>query len=206
MGEHDQPATNGGVSRDDARVNVDLVVLEPARPGGLGGDAHSDHTNGNGHRSILKTTADDAGEQEAASARGGGDKTEERLVEHRGFVDIFKELEKTGQFVSQGVGDVRQAMGNEIGKVGETIASTTDAFNANFAMLTSMFKEKGGAAMEVQHTEKVKKLGLEKGPTIVIKAIDCMGEQALAKVTFPPPVPPHVPAAAARRSPARCRG
>jgi hypothetical protein len=152
------------VSREEARVNVDLVVLEPAQANGMA----------------------QASDQDAENGKGGGVKKElekEELDAHRGFVDMFKELEAAGAVVGQAVGDAAHAVA-DVGKaVGEQMGDATDALATNLNAITTMFNDDvKSEGIKGAQSKMHKKLGLFKGPTIILKAIDCMQGAPIAKV------------------------
>jgi len=166
------------VSREEARVNVDLVVLEPAQANGMAQPS----------------------EQDAENGRGGDDKKEvekEELNAHRGFVDMFKELEAAGAVLGQTVGDAVHAVEDAGKTVGEQMGDATNALATNLNAITTMFNDDAKSeGIGVAQSKMHKRLGLFKGPTIILKAIDCMQGAPIAKVGTAAPAqlsPPFAP-------------
>jgi hypothetical protein len=172
-----QPGWQGGdgVSREEARVNVDLVVLEPAQANGMAQPSDQDVENG----------------------RGGDDKKEvekEELNAHRGFVDMFKELEAAGAVLGQTVGDAVHAVEDAGKTVGEQMGDATNALATNLNAITTMFNDDAKSeGIGVAQSKMHKRLGLFKGPTIILKAIDCMQGAPMAKVGTCAPAQPSPP-------------
>jgi hypothetical protein len=143
--------TNGsedGISRKDARVNADLVVLEPQ-------DDNPARYNGNGH---------------ANGSSGGSEKDSDEgnlaLLNHLQLVELRKQLEETTKVQIDKDGETIEHIEHETQKAAESFAAAFTANITNLSKLQDFFGKKTVKTEEKAHKIVQKQLGLVKGPQV----------------------------------------
>lgn len=139
-----------GISRRDARVNVDLVMLEPM--GGTEADGEECEGEMNGDKLL--------GEKKSKRPM-----LEEKLEWHQSLVKWRQNLEKELDKMGDQVGEQFENMETQTQKMAEAVNTAVDANLKTFLQFSDFLVRKVEKEEEY-HDQVQKQLGLVEGPTV----------------------------------------
>ncbi len=140
-------ASEDGISRNDARVNADLVVLEPQDDTISVGKL----TNGaNGH----------------SKSPANGNPAEENVAWHHQLVEWRKQLEETAAEQIEKVGETWGQLEEQTQKATENLATTVTTNFTDFSKFQDIFGKKAEKKEKAAKKVVEAQLGLVKGPQV----------------------------------------
>jgi hypothetical protein len=135
-----------GISRNDARVNADLVVLEPQ------GESNGKPSNGTDGKS--------------KSPANGNPTAEENFAWHEQLVGWRKQLEETAMEQIEKVGETWGQLEEQTQKATENLTTAVTANIADFSKFQDIFGKKTEQKEKAVKKAVEAQLGLVKGPKV----------------------------------------